>query len=46
MTKFLELCTNTDICVFHLLLLFELVAYQPGDVSTIVLMIGTLMNVN
>ena len=44
-TKFYESSTNTDICVSYLLLLFGFVECQPGDVSSIVLMIGTLMKV-
>ena len=46
MTKFLESSTNTDMCVSHLFLLFGLVECQPGDISSMVLMIGTLMKVN
>ena len=45
-TQFLESSTNTDICVSHLLLLFRFVECQPGNFSSIVLMIGTPMNVN
>ena len=44
-TKTLESSTNTDICVFHWFLLFGFVEFQPEDVSSIVLMIGTLINV-
>ena len=45
-TKFLESSTNTDMCVSHLFLLFGLVEFQPGDTSSMVLMIGTLIKVN
>ena len=45
-TKFLESSTNTDMCVSHLFLLFRLVECQPGDISSVVIKIGTLMNVN
>mgnify|MGYP005683651051 CR=1 FL=1 len=47
-TKFRQSSTNTDMCVSHLLSLslFGFVDCHPGDVSSIVLMIGTLMKVN
>ena len=45
-TNFRESFPSTDMCVSHLLLLFGFVEYQPGCVSSIVLMIGTLMKVN
>ena len=45
-TKFRESSTNTNMCVSYLLSLFEFVDCHPGDVSSIVLMIGTLMKIN
>ena len=44
--KVLKSSTNTDMCVSHLLLLFEFVEFHPVDISSIVLMIDTVMNVN
>ena len=45
-TKFRDSSTNTNICVSHLLSLAGFVDCQPGDVSSMVLIIRTLMKVN